>query len=45
VYWNKKVLQNSTKQNMQWYSLIWNPPLFNFHCDTITHGKPNTTLD
>jgi hypothetical protein len=29
---------------MQWYSLIWNPPLFNFHCDTITHGKPNSTL-
>jgi hypothetical protein len=44
VYWNQKVLQNSTKQSMQWYSLIWNPPLFNFHCDTITHGEPNTTL-
>jgi hypothetical protein len=24
--------------------LIWNPPFFNFHCDTITHGEPNTTL-
>jgi hypothetical protein len=45
VYWNQKVLQNSTKQIMQWHSLIWNPPFFNFHCDTITHGKPNTTLN